>query len=159
LDDTGINGPHGGFGEIGHAILHTGGRPCTCGQLGCVEQYISGTALWTIYNEMIGQPTISSGYEFFKLIDRNDLCAKKVLEGFIQDLAVCAVTCANLYDPEALLFGGGIIDTYSYWWDSFLDKYNYYGNIHTRKVQLIRAVKGNDAAVLGAASIAFKTIS
>ena len=49
-----LPGSFGGLGEIGHMILHPGGRPCTCGQRGCAEQYLSGTALWTSCNQRLG---------------------------------------------------------------------------------------------------------
>lgn len=40
-----IRGFRGGAAEIGHLILHPDGLPCNCGQKGCLEQYVSGTAL------------------------------------------------------------------------------------------------------------------
>lgn len=44
--ETGIfHGAHSLAGELGHVLLFPGGRPCNCGQKGCVEQYASGTAL------------------------------------------------------------------------------------------------------------------
>jgi len=158
IDGTGVYGQNGGFGEIGHAILHAGGRQCTCGQSGCVEQYLSGTALYKIYNDRGVCPKISSGYEFFRLLEENDSCAKSVIKDFVDDLAICAVTCANIFDPQVLLFGGGIVDTHRHWWSEFSEKYYAYGNIHTRKVPLIRASKGNDAAILGAAFIALNQL-
>jgi glucokinase len=45
----------GGFGiggELGHAVLHPGGKQCGCGQSGCVESYCSGTALLKAAREL-----------------------------------------------------------------------------------------------------------
>ncbi|WP_312692668.1 ROK family protein [Caproiciproducens sp.] len=154
-----IGGTHGGAGEIGHWILHPDGRPCTCGQNGCVEQYLSGTALWSLYNEKCGADTIQSGYAFFSRVSRKDAAALQVLDGFVRDLAVLSVSCANLFDPQAILFGGGLLDTYPYWWDAFTEQYAALGNVHTKHVELIRAANGNSAAILGAAYLALQISS
>ena len=150
-----LDGTFGGFGEIGHMILHPGGRLCTCGQKGCAEQYLSGTALWQIYNEKTGSESLSSGYEFFGRIQDKDGIALEVLKEFQLDLAGCVVSCANLLDPEVILIGGGLTDTADYWWDGFTAYYRELGNRHTQNQKLIRAARGNDAALLGAARIAF----
>lgn len=36
---------HAGGAELGHTSLIFGGEPCTCGRRGCVEAYVSATAL------------------------------------------------------------------------------------------------------------------
>ena len=37
---------HGGLhGEIGHMLTHAGGRPCSCGQIGCWEAYAAASVL------------------------------------------------------------------------------------------------------------------
>lgn len=150
-----IGGIRGGVGEVGHVILHRGGRRCLCGQRGCAEQYISGTALWSIYRERCPESSITSGYEFFELYKQGDPDAARVLEGFVDDLAQCAVNCANLFDPEMILIGGGLSDTAEYWWEELLKAYEAMGNIHIRKIPLVKAECGNRAALLGAARIAF----
>lgn len=153
-DGVMLDGFRGGCGEIGHVILHGNGRKCLCGQRGCVEQYISGTALWKIYCERKPEAKISSGYEFFDLYRQGDLTAAKILEEFIDDLAVCAVNCANLYDPQIILIGGGLTDTSEFWWAQLLEKYESVGNQHTKKIPLVKVLRGNQAALLGAAKIA-----
>src|SRR5699024_8324702 len=40
-----VHGLTGSASEIGHMIIHPNGRQCNCGQRGCLEQYISGSAL------------------------------------------------------------------------------------------------------------------
>jgi len=152
-----LNGAAGGFGEIGHMILHPDGRQCSCGQKGCAEQYISGTALWNIYNEETGS-NITSGYEFFQRVKDNDQYALAVLEQFKRDLAVCSVNCANVFDPDILLFGGGLMDTCEFWWDDFVQIYQSAGNEHTSSKRLVKAANKNAAALLGAAETALKLV-
>ena len=43
-------------GEWGHHCLHPGGRDCYCGNKGCVEAYISGTALEKEWYKITGVP-------------------------------------------------------------------------------------------------------
>lgn len=40
-----ISGNLGMAGEIGHVVVEPGGRPCGCGQRGCVEQYAGSRAI------------------------------------------------------------------------------------------------------------------
>ena len=39
-------------GEFGHTIVEPQGRPCPCGNLGCLEQYASETAILRKYNQL-----------------------------------------------------------------------------------------------------------
>lgn len=153
-----LPGSFGGLGEIGHMLLHPGGRPCTCGQSGCAEQYLSGTALWKSYNQRLGWDALHSGYEFFELIGKRDKTALAILESFQKDLASLSVTLANLLDPELILIGGGLADTASCWWDGFLEHYHRIGNLHTQNQRLALASRGNDAPLLGAAHLAFQAL-
>ncbi|MCL2425238.1 MAG: ROK family protein [Oscillospiraceae bacterium] len=146
-------------GEIGHLILHPGGKRCLCGQRGCVEQYLSGTALWESYNVLSGKKVISSGYEFFELLDDGDDSAQSILDIFIYNLAICAISIANLISPNAILFGGGLIDTADRWWNRFEETYIENGSSHCRNVSILRAKAGNNAALLGAAWMTLNSLS
>ena len=42
-------------GEWGHHCLHPDGRKCYCGNRGCIEAYISGTALEKEWYELTGE--------------------------------------------------------------------------------------------------------
>lgn len=157
-DGEPMYGWRGGGGEIGHFILYPGGRPCGCGQRGCYEQYLSGTSMWRSYNEAVGWEALSSGQELFQRLDQKDPDAQNVLISFIHDLAVCAISLGNIFDPQALLFGGGVVDTADRWWDQFQDKYYELGGDFVHAIDLLRASSGNDAALLGAAWLALHTV-
>ena len=45
LDGKVFEGAHAGGAELGHTSLICGGQLCTCGRKGCVEAYVSATAL------------------------------------------------------------------------------------------------------------------
>lgn len=154
-----LDGNKGGLGEFGHMILHPGGHLCKCGQKGCVEQYLSGTALWHNYNTLQNEEQIHSGYEFFRLLEEGNSAAARVLENFTEDLAVCLVNLANAFDPDAILLGGGLIDVHSFWWDEMQKKFRSYGNIHVKSLPLLAARNGNGAALIGAAKFAFDGLS
>lgn len=158
MADTPLLGNNGGAGEVGHILLHPGGRRCGCGQNGCAEQYVSGTALWRIYNDLIGEPAIASGQEFFKRYTEGDGRAAEILFRFSRDLADFAISLANLMDPEAILVGGGLADTADHWWEEFLTYYRERGSQYVQNIQLLRAQRGNDAALLGAAWLALRYI-
>ncbi|MDO4343558.1 MAG: ROK family protein [Eubacteriales bacterium] len=164
-----LDGSRGGMGEFGHMILHNGGRLCACGQRGCAEQYLSGTALWQRYNERVAkaddvgkrvgmkqgaETKISSGYDFFKRQSQGDSLAGEILKEFTEDLAVCLVNLANAFDPDALLIGGGLIDTREIWWDEMKQTYISLGNLYVKHIPLLAAAYGNDAALAGAAKFA-----
>ena len=46
VDGDVVHGAHGMAGEIGHTMYVPDGRPCRCGNFGCVEAYASVPAIW-----------------------------------------------------------------------------------------------------------------
>lgn len=48
-------GEHGVAMEIGHLIVEEGGRPCGCGNCGCLEQYASASGVSKSYQEATGR--------------------------------------------------------------------------------------------------------
>lgn len=154
-----IRGDNFGAGEIGHMILHRGGYPCFCGQRGCVERYVSGTALWTIYNLHSKGEKISSGYEFFDRYRCGDPLAISVLDEFVWDLAQVMVSLTDLCAPQAVLIGGGIADTHDLWEADLEKKFRSMLSPMHESVKILYAECGNDAALLGVAKSAMDRLS
>lgn len=151
-----VYGARHSMGEVGHMILHPGGRPCGCGQRGCSEQYLSGSALWRGYNELAGEKVLASGYEFFARLDEGDARARQILNAFIHDLCCCTASVLNLLSPDAVLFGGGLMDTAHRWWPCFCEEYERQISPFFAGTPLLRSRGGNDAALQGAAWIALR---
>jgi len=152
------NGSHYGAGEVGHMILHKNGLPCYCGQNGCAERYVSGTALWNRYNEITGENRLESGYGFFELLKKGDGTALAVMDAFLDDLSVVMANVSNLLDPEAILIGGGISETKEMWEKALIRKYQSTVGGFMKDTPILFASMGNDAALLGSAKFAFEML-
>lgn len=112
-------GQSGSSMEIGHMTIESNGRKCLCGNLGCLEQYASATALVSFTRENINKFPESSIHEIIK---KEPLTAKIIYEEALKKdpLAVNAIkdisgylgigvaNLVNIFNPEAILFGGGL---------------------------------------------------
>ncbi|CCX41534.1 putative uncharacterized protein [Clostridium sp. CAG:1024] len=147
-----------GAGEIGHTILHPQGFPCSCGQKGCAERYVSGTALWQNYNLQLGKECLSSGYQFFDRYRAGDPIALNVMNDFIDGLKLLMINISNLCAPEAILIGGGIADTRDVWGKTLAERYRNEVCAYMKNTRIVYASAGNDAAVFGAAKFAFELL-
>lgn len=138
-------------GELGHAILYPKGRNCNCGQKGCVDKYISGSAIEERYLEKTGQK--KRGQEIFKDV-LTDNFAIEVMEEFCENLAIYMVSLNNIFDPQGLIIGGGVINSRDIWWEKMLDYYKIHSGPN-RSMEIIPAVYLNDAGMIGAGRLVF----
>lgn len=145
---------HGAYaeaGEVGHMIHIPWGRQCNCGQEGCIEQYISASALKAEYTSRKGAPPPRSVFQLLK----SDALAQEIVDEFTDHFAVYLVTLKQLLDPEAFIIGGGLIHERHVWWQPLIDKFH--DEISFKpKTQFIPAKHLNTAGILGAAYLIFK---
>jgi len=102
-----VRGGTGRAGEIGHCVIETGGRPCACGRVGCMENYASGRALNRgVPAAVTAERTLS---ELAGAGDERALAAyREYGEHIGRGLADVVLTL----DPELIVFGGGVSDSF-----------------------------------------------
>jgi glucokinase len=110
-------GAHGFGGELGHMIIHEGGRLCPCGNLGCLEAYASGTSIGRRAAELLSQEAAPSalldagrepsGKQVTEAALAGDPLARRVLTEAGTALGVGIASLANAFDPSRILIGGG----------------------------------------------------
>lgn len=81
-------------------------RACGCGASGCIERYFSGPGLSWLYEHLTGR-TLDSPVATEVLL-RNDEDARKVADAYIDGLATCLSQLLIYYDPDIIVFGGGV---------------------------------------------------
>jgi len=107
-DGRPMRGAFGNAGEIGHVIVSPGGKPCPCGNRGCLERYAS---LHALRERLAAKDVPCNG-----LSDLEALHAARhpVLRAWIEEAAsslACIVgMLENLLDPESIVFGGALPD-------------------------------------------------
>lgn len=100
-------GFHGAAGEFGHIVTHSGGHPCTCGGRGCYETYASTRALTRSAETLLGHPV--NGRELFELLGRGNRDVAKLIDCWIDEIAIGLAGLVYSLDPERILLGGGIM--------------------------------------------------
>lgn len=97
-----LGGIHFHSGEIGHLTLHPNGRPCYCGQKGCVDPYLAATVLSGLCDGDLAA--------FFKLLEVKDKKACALWDTYLNDLALAVSNVQRLFDCTVIL--GGYIAEY-----------------------------------------------
>jgi len=141
-----IRGSSWSAGEIGHMILYPEGKQCNCGRKGCLEQYISGTALYKQYNELSKNLKVNNARQVFELYKQRDEIAAKVIGDFVRWLSISIMSIKNILDPEVFIIGGGVIESKELWWDDWKA-------LIGSNVNVVSAELGNKATMFGAAQL------
>lgn len=102
-------GVHGRAGEIGHIVVRPGGRPCPCGQAGCLETEASAAAVARAWAEASGDRE-ASAKRCAAAVEAGDPRARAVWATAVNALADGLVTGLTLLDPRMLVIGGGLAE-------------------------------------------------
>ncbi|MDU1568161.1 MAG: ROK family protein [Clostridium sp.] len=102
-------------GELGHFSINSNGKVCTCGNIGCYEQYASMTALIKNVKEKysdIGNLSISkdeiNGKYIFDELEKGNKELEYVVINWIEDIGKGLVSLAHIFNPEIIIIGGAV---------------------------------------------------
>ncbi len=162
------SGASGGAGEIGHTTIDVNGPRCSCGNIGCLEMFASGTAMAREAIRRIKAGERSSLIKITKGKIENitaeevslaaqggDSLALEVILQAATYLGVGLVNLVNVFNPEMIIVGGGM----SKMGDLLLNparqvvKERAYPLL-AQAVRIVLAELGDNAEVLGAAIFA-----
>ena len=143
-------------GEWGHNPLpwmaqdEFPGPRCSCGRLGCIEQFVSGHALSrelaASAGELLDPPEIAAR------ADRGDLACRVALERYEERLARALAHVVNLLDPDTIVLGGGLSNIARLYGNvaSLLPRHVYSDSVTT---PIAPAAHGDASGVRGAARL------
>jgi len=103
LDGQPFKGAASNAGEIGHMIVEPGGRPCPCGNRGCLERYVSLRAAY----ECVSETPDEESPESLKLLEDADAAR---LDPWLTEAGPRLATAINILetvlDPETVIVSG-----------------------------------------------------
>jgi len=162
-------GAQGAATELGHVIMSIDGPLCHCGNRGCLEAL---TSRWAIERDIrlavkAGRKTIVTQLNDGKLdmiksrilkeaLGKNDAVVKSVMTKAAVVLGKTAVSLNHTFNPQAIIFGGGVIKACGDFIlpivvkevnaDPFFKQFN--------TCRILPSKLGDDAVTLGAARLA-----
>ena len=164
-------GSNGIAGELGHIQSVPGGHLCGCGRLGCLEQYASGNALVRFARAGARQepdraglllklagadPLAISGRQVTQAAQLGDEVAREAFAHIGYWLGVAMADLAQVFDPQVLVVGGGVIDAGELLMgpteQTYRDQLAQRGRFPV--AELKAAETGNTAGMVGAADLA-----
>jgi glucokinase len=165
LDNKIWHGADGMAGEIGHMTLIPDGRPCTCGNTGCLEMYASARGIVQSYREALGKPFApaagQSGQitseQVYEAAGAGNEIALRVMKDMGRMLGIGIASLINIFNPERIVIGGGVKDA----WPLFIDAtreeiLKRAFEVPAKRTEIVPSKLGDDAGVVGAAAVAFE---
>ncbi len=156
--------------ELGHMIIYPDGRPCNCGQKGCVEAYASADSTARRATEAIEAGAKSSlqqvldekgkitSKDIYEHLAADDELAKEITDGTAKALAITCINMLHATEPKRIVFTGGMIAA----GDALLNRIKDFFNEHIwimkkETVEICFATLGEDVGIIGAAALARHT--
>jgi len=143
-----LRGEKRGAGEIGHITVFPDGIKCNCGKRGCLEAYASKEGFKKILKEDIEPEEIA------KRAEEGILKYKKVFYIMGKALGIACGNLVNIFNPEAIIFTGGISKIFHLFKNVFLKNLKNNAFPYLLKNLKIRVSKlQDDTGVLGAVAL------
>lgn len=171
IDGRMVYGHDGFAGELGHVIVCPDGRLCGCGRKGCLEAYCSATGVARTAREFLVESSEPSSLrsvpsdavtskDVFEAAVSGDALAKRVFDFTGEILGRALADFVTFSAPEAFVLFGGLARAGALLFDPVRESMErsllplWRGKIKVLPSQL----PADDAAILGAASIAVQSL-
>ena len=142
--------------ELGHIIIDkTSKNKCNCGNNGCFETFASMKRFKqnAIKALNLENNCISEEVQNYIRSNIEKSAVKKYVEEYLENIAIGLSNIINIFEPEAIAFGG----SFSYYTDIFLpilkEKIKKYRFNKSNKIELLEAKLKNDAGIIGSVII------
>jgi glucokinase len=164
-----ITGVNHAAGEVGHMVVVSGGRRCTCGGRGCLEAYAGGWAIAERAREEVrrnpraGERLMELAGATDKITARDvvsayrskDKLATELISSTMEYLASGIVSVVHMLNPELLILGGGMVEGLP----ELVEELEVMVKERAIKpssesFKMVKAMLGGDAGIIGAAEMA-----
>jgi len=160
-------GYDGHAGEIGHTCVQLNGRPCGCGNKGCLEAYTAARGIVKTAEEVMSEtdePSLMRNIEkltprkIYDCCEQGDKLAIEVFRRTGEILGLGLGNYASLLNPEAIIFTGGIVRAGHWLLDPAKQSFeeHVFHNIQGKVKFLTSDLSESERNVLGASVLAWQ---
>jgi predicted NBD/HSP70 family sugar kinase len=153
-----VSGARGGAGDLGHTkVPEAAGRPCRCGDVGCLETLAAGWALVARLREE-GR-TVDHIRDLVAQALSGDPEAKHMLRESGRQVGELLAVAINLLNPRAVVLGGDMAGAYDVYAAGVREAvYARASALATRELQFLPATYGDKAGLVGCAALALEAV-
>jgi glucokinase len=150
-------------GELGHMSIEEDGKPCPCGNRGCLELYCSGTAIKQILAEDAkkgvkalvfdmagGDVSKLDGKLLAEAAGRGDTYSIELYNRVGRTLGFALTNVFNLFDPDMVVIGGGVSKSHRFFHDELLRTVKSRSIIHVSDEQIVYSQMCDRVVIYGA---------
>jgi glucokinase len=166
------SGRTGGASEGGHVTIDFNGPRCGCGKRGCIEAYVSGTAIACRARELLSKPGTRSSKilkaaggkldavkaeHVAKAARQGDRLATQILNDAADHFAIWLGGVIDMLEPDVIIIGGGMASLMM----SLLPRIRrglrtWAANPRRHEIPIVRAHFGADSALAGGAALTIR---
>ena len=154
-------------GHVGHLASpyahDDGGRalPCSCGRAGHVEAIASGPSILNLYRRLAGEAASGAGSarEVAARAAAGDSAAVRAFTLGAAAAGQAVGGLANVLDPSVVVIGGGVAEAGDLWWAPFRAALRAELMDPLDGLPVVPAALGTNAALVGAARLAFDRLA
>lgn len=152
IDGEFLSGRHGVACDLGHIPFYLSDRYCTCGNRGCVECYASGRILYDIWRENFSDTDFESIFELHT--------DSREIQNYIEAMAVPIASEINIFDPDNVILGGGVVEMRSFPMEMLKDRVYEFSRkpFPGKDFVYIKASNAVDIGIAGGAFYAMKKL-
>ncbi len=104
VDGRLYKGRMGNAGEVGHISVDPEGEPCSCGNRGCLERYLSIDSAHERVVPEVALPEVGEALE--RRLEAGDDATRNWIAAAGRALRRAVTTIENVFDPETIVIGG-----------------------------------------------------
>jgi glucokinase len=169
IDKKLYRGPDDTAGELGHISVFPNGPVCNCGNNGCLEAIASATGMVNraVDALRLGRRSLIrdlaehdlnrvTAKMIYQAVLKGDKLAKDIMQETGRYIGIAAASLVNIFNPEMIVFSGGMINAGDYLLDPIRDEVKKRAFPQpAKRVKILPAKLGENAGAIGAAGIAY----
>ncbi len=161
-----ITGEGGSAGEFGHISIDANGEACGCGNIGCLENLASGSAIaktaqhrlkMGAKSDFFTSPAKVSAEKLGKAAQGGDSFSLDILKEAAVSIGVGVTSLVHLLNTEVIVFGGGVMNLSEILLPEIKKTVAQRGlPSMTKNINIVKSTLGVNAGVLGAVGYYFE---
>jgi glucokinase len=152
LDGKVFKGSRGAGAELGHIKIREDGPLCGCGGVGCLETWVSGTALEKEHGQ--------KAKILFQEATMGNPKAIAIFHEMGRRLGTALSNICFVFDPDVVAIGGRVSQAFNFFYPGIDEVFAHNMKHHPAlKTSIVQSTCWNDGGLLGVAKLAFDQFS